>query len=555
MTGQRRRWPVARGSARALHRGGAGGRAGAGGETAGSTWLSGARRARELAQLADGAEVIDVLVVGGGVTGTGVALDAASRGLSVALVERGDLGSGTSHASSKLIHGGLRYLAGGDVGLALASAQERDLLMRTLAPHLIRALPMLAPLGSGLSRPEGLLMAAGEWAGELLRVAAGTPQGVLPRPRRIGPAEARRLAPTLRSEGLRGGLVSWEGQLEDDVRLVVALARTAAGYGARILTRCAATEVDAGGALLADTLGGGRFEVRARHVVNAAGAWAGTLDPRVHLRPSKGSHLVLRAAALGFPTAAIMVPVPHQGSRFVFALPQPDGLIYLGLTDDELAGAVPDVLEVTPAERDFLLATVSTVLDRPLAPNDVIGSFAGVRPLLSGASARTADLSRHHSLVGEAGGVLTVTGGKLTTYRRMAADVVDRLTVVPGRTAHLPLVGAAGLGATGAGCAGGPGLPRRLVRRYGCEAADVAALAAHQPDLLEPVAPGLVVLGAEFAWGVLAEGALTADDLLARRTRLTLVAGEAAAARAAAEGALAQFGDATAPVATSLVRG
>lgn len=518
------------------------------GDTAGSTWLSGARRARELARLADGPEVIDVLVVGGGVTGTGVALDAASRGLSVVLVERGDLASGTSHASSKLVHGGLRYLATGDVGLALESARERDLLMRAVAPHLIRALPMLAPLGSGLSRPEGLLMEAGEWSGELLRVAVGTPHGVLPRPRRIGPAEARRLAPTLRTEGLRGGLVSWEGQLEDDVRLVVALARTAAGYGARILTRCAATEVDAGGALLADALGGGRLEVRARHVVNAAGAWAGTLDPRVQLRPSKGSHLVLRAAALGFPTAAIMVPVPHQGSRFVFALPQPDGLIYLGLTDDELAGAVPDVLEVTPAERDFLLATVSTVLDRPLAPSDVVGAFAGVRPLLAGASARTADLSRHHSVVGQAGGVLTVTGGKLTTYRRMAADVVDRLTDVPGRTAHLPLVGATGAEPVA-------GLPRRLVRRYGTEAVEVAALAAHQPELLDPVAPGLAVLAAEFAWGVLAEGALTADDLLARRTRLSLVAEEAAAARAAAEDALARFGDATALAVAAQARG
>ena len=484
------------------------------------------RRARELDELA--CTEIDVLVIGGGVTGCGVALDAASRGLSVALVEKSDLAHGTSRWSSKLVHGGLRYLATGDVGLALESARERDVLLRRTAPHLVRPLPMLVPLGSDASRRDGLMVGAGFGAADVLRFLAGTPRGALPRPRRIGVTETVRLLPAVKRDGLRGAMLNWDGQLEDDARLVVALARTAASYGARVLTRVAATSAST----VRDELTGQTLQVRARHVVNATGAWADQLAPENRLQPSKGVHVVLPAARLGFPTAALTVAVPGESNRYVFALPHPDGIVHVGLTDDPLDGPVPDVPRATEAEIAFLLDTLSRGLQRPLSRTDVIGSFAGVRPLLAGVEGRTADLSRRHAVVQGEDGMWTVLGGKLTTYRRMAQDAVDHLTDVPCRTTELPLVGAVGPVSTS--------VPERLVRRYGAEAGDVAALAVHDPRLLDPVAPGVPVLGVELAWGVVAEGALDAEDLLERRTRLSLVDAWSEVARPAAEAASAQ---------------
>jgi glycerol-3-phosphate dehydrogenase len=493
-----------------------------------SPHLTAARRARDLDALSG--EVLDLLVVGGGVTGCGAALDAASRGLRVALVEKDDLAHGTSRWSSKLVHGGLRYLATGDVALALESARERHLLLTRTAPHLVRPLPMVAPLTPDLGRVEAALLAAGQHAGDGLRRAAGTRAADLPRARRLTVAETARLLPAVRRAGLRGGLLGWDGQLEDDARLVVALARTAALHGARVVTRCRAESASGDGAVLVDALSGARLAVRARAVLNATGAWAGTLAPGIALRPSKGAHVVLRAAALGAPAAAMTVPVPGQRNRYVFALPHPDGVVHVGLTDDPLDGPLPDVPRVEAAEEVFLLDVLSRALERPLSRADVVGRFAGVRPLLAGAEGRTADLSRRHAVVQGDDGAWTVLGGKLTTYRRMAQDAVDLLTDLPCRTPDLPLVGA---GPTPAG------VPARLVRRYGAEAADVAALAADDPRLLEPVAPGVPVLGVELAWGVRAEGALTPEDLLERRTRLSLVDAWCEAARPAAAAAVA----------------
>jgi glycerol-3-phosphate dehydrogenase len=483
------------------------------------------RRARELDALTS--LRIDLLVVGGGVTGCGVALDAASRGLSVALVEKSDLAHGTSRWSSKLVHGGLRYLATGDVGLAYESARERDVLLRRTAPHLVRPLPMVLPLGADTGRRDGLLVDAAHHTGDLLRLLAGTPRDALPRPRRLGVTETARLVPAVRRTGLRGGLLNWDGQLEDDARLVLALARTAASYGARILTRV--TALDAGGAVR-DELTGATLQLRPRAVVNATGVWAAGLSPATWLRPSKGVHIVLPAAVLGHPTAALTVAVPGESNRYVFALPHPDGIVHVGLTDDPLDGPLPDVPTATEAEIGFLLDTLSGGLERPLTRSDVVGSFAGMRPLLAGVEGRTADLSRRHAVVQETDGLWTVLGGKLTTYRRMAQDTVDRLTDLPCRTRTLPLVGAVGAAA--------PGVPARLVRRYGSEAGDVAALAAGDPSLLRPVAPGVPVLGVELAWGVVAEGALTAADLLERRTRVSFVDSWHEACRAAAEAAV-----------------
>ena len=490
------------------------------------TRLTAARRARELDALSS--RTVDVLVVGGGATGCGIALDAASRGLSVALVEKDDLAHGTSRWSSKLVHGGLRYLATGDVGLAMESARERDVLLRVTAPHLVRALPMVAPLGRDLGRRDGALLAAAHRAGDGLRRLAGTPRAALPAPRRLSVAETVRLLPAVRRTDLRGALVGWDGQLEDDARLVVALARTAAAHGACVLTRVRALSTDG---TCRDELTGATVRLRARAVVNATGAWADTLAPQTRLRPSKGVHVVLPAGVLGHPAAAMTVPVPGEPNRWVFALPHPDGIVHVGLTDDPLDGPLPEVPRAQDAEIAFLLDTLSRGLEVPLDRADVIGSFAGVRPLLAGAQGRTADLSRRHAVVRGDDGAWTVLGGKLTTYRRMAQDAVDVLTDVPCRTAALPLLGAQGPVPRG--------LPPRLVRRYGSEAGEVAQLAAADPRLLAPVAPGVPVLGVELAWGVAAEGALTAEDLLERRTRLSLVDAWGAAARPAAEAALA----------------
>ncbi|HVM26900.1 MAG TPA: glycerol-3-phosphate dehydrogenase/oxidase [Mycobacteriales bacterium] len=492
--------------------------------------LTAERRVRDLEQLAE--TTVDLLVVGGGVTGCGIALDAASRGLSVALVEKSDLAHGTSRWSSKLVHGGLRYLATGDVGLALESARERGILLTRTAPHLVRALPMVAPLSDDIGRRDGALFAAGQRAGDLLRVAAGTRASALPRPRRLTVAEATRLLPAVRRAGLRGGLLGWDGQLEDDARLVVALARTAASLGARVVTYCRATSLSGDGGVVVDERTGQSLRLRAGAVVNATGAWVGTLSAEVELRPSKGVHVVLPASALGHPAAAMTVPVPGQRNRFVFALPHPDGIVHVGLTDDPMDGPLPDVPQVEAREEAFLLDVLSRGLERPLSRADVVGRFAGVRPLLAGVEGRTADLSRRHSVVRGDDGVLTVLGGKLTTYRQMAEDAVDAVAPErPCRTADLPLVGAVG--------AAPQGVPPRLVRRYGSEAGEVAALADGDARLLEPVAEGVPVLGVELLWGLRAEGARTPADLLERRTRLSLVDAWHEAARPAAEAALA----------------
>lgn len=500
-----------------------------------ATSLNAGRRARELDEL--GSAVVDVLVVGGGVTGAGVALDAASRGLSVVLAEKHDLAFGTSRWSSKLVHGGLRYLASGAVGIAHESAVERGILMTRSAPHLVRALPQVVPLLPGISRGHGVLVRAGFAAGDALRLAAGTPGSVLPRSRRITAAEVRRYAPTVAQDGLRGALLAWDGQLADDARLVIAIARTAAGLGARILTRCAALEVTGHGAVLRDELTGSRVDVAARTVVNAAGVWAGEVDPTVRLRPSRGTHLVLSQAVFGGLSAGLTVPVPGSTNRFVFALPAPDERVYVGLTDEDAPGPVPDVPSASEGEIDFLLDVIGSALRAPLTRADLLGSFAGLRPLLDSGGADTADLSRRHAVLARPDGLVTVVGGKLTTYRRMAQDAVDiavaraGLAAGPCVTRRLPLVGATGADRVAAS--------DRLVGRYGAEAVHVQAGAGGDPALLRPVCAGVRTSGAELVFAVRHEGALDVGDLLDRRTRVGLDPAARAAALPAAHAALA----------------
>jgi glycerol-3-phosphate dehydrogenase len=495
--------------------------------------------------LAEAPEQVDVLVVGLGVTGAGCALDAVSRGLSVLAVDAHDLAFGTSRWSSKLVHGGLRYLANGQVGVAHESAVERGILMEVTAPHLTHALPMLLPLGASTGRGQGALLRAGIDAGDLLRLAARTSPETLPRSRRVTATEALHLAPALAAEGLRGALLSWDGQLEDDARLVATVARTAAGLGAEIRTHSRVVELDGGGARLRDELTGRTHAVSARVVINATGVWAGDLVADVRLRPSRGTHLVLRGETLPGLGVALTLPVRGERSRFVMVLPQVDGQIYVGLTDEPVDGEPPDVPEPTDGEIDFLLDTASSGLSRALTRDDVVGAFAGLRPLLR-AEGRTADLSRRHAVLISGSGVVTVVGGKLTTYRRMAQDAVDAavaasgLSAAPCRTATLPLAGAASR----------PELARlaltrspRLVRRYGADADLVldnarAVTGLADDDLLAPVSDRVPVTLAELVFGVTHEGAHDVADLLDRRTRVGLVAEDREAAEPLARRAL-----------------
>lgn len=507
--------------------------------------LSGARRARELARLADPVDrhPIDVLVVGLGVTGAGVALDAASRGLRVAAVDAHDLAFGTSRWSSKLVHGGLRYLASGQVGIAHESAVERGILMSRTAVHLVRPLPFVLPLTPVVSARHAAVAQAGYLAGDLLRLAAHTSRQELPRPRRLSAVETLHRAPALDPRGLRGGLLSWDGQLVDDARLVVAIARTAAAHGARVLTRCRAIRIHGDGAVLRDELTGQDFTVRARAVVNATGVWAGELVDGVRLRPSRGTHLILPAATLGRSgDVGLHLPVLGEPGRYVITLPQDDGRVIVGLTDIPVDGPITDVPTPTEAEIDYLLDVLNSATIGRVTRSDVLGSFAGLRPLLAGPEGRTTDLSRRHAVLTSVDGVVTVVGGKLTTYRRMAEDTVDAVVrrlgaaAIPSRTARLPLVGTASRTVL----ATLPAQPR-LIRRYGTEAVNVQALARRDPSLGEPVAPGLPVTRAEFLWAVRHEGALDVSDLLDRRTRVGLVAADRAAAEPAARATLAAF--------------
>ena len=501
-----------------------------------ATALNRSRRSAELAELGDGNSV-DVLVIGGGITGVGIALDAATRGLSVVLVEKHDLAFGTSRWSSKLIHGGLRYLATGNVGIARRSAVERHILMTRNAPHLVHAMPQLVPLLPDMSRASRALVRVGFAAGDGLRRLAGTSAATLPRSRRVDARRAVELAPTVRIDGLDGALLAYDGQLIDDARLVTAVARTAAQNGAKILTRVAASQASGTSATLTDTTTGESMTVTARAVVNATGVWAGELDPALRLRPSRGTHLVFDAAAFGNPVAALTVPIPGELNRFVFAMPEQLGRVYLGLTDEDAPGPIPDVPEATPDEVSFLLDTVNTALALSLTPGDVLGTYAGLRPLIDTGAGNTADVSRDHAVTESESGVLSVIGGKLTEYRYMAEDVIDRavqlrsLTAGPCRTRNIPLVGAP---ANPVATLRTPvGLPGSLVARYGAEAPNVVARATC-PRPTDPVADGIDVTRAEFEYAVTHEGALTVDDILDRRTRIGLVAEDRARAEATA---------------------
>jgi glycerol-3-phosphate dehydrogenase len=497
-------------------------------------------RTRSLHQL--GATHFDVLVVGGGITGAGVALDAASRGLRTALVERDDFASGTSSKSSKLVHGGLRYLQNGDVRLVYEALRERQRL-RHNAPHLVRLLPFLIPIFSkdGLINPKvARALGSAMWMYDL---TGGARIGKLHK--RLKKADAVAHMPTLPEDRLAGAYLYYDAAA-DDARLTLTLVRTAViDHGAVAANHTRVVELlhhdgaVTGAVVEAD---GERIEVRARAVVNAAGVWSDDVrsldeggDPD-SIRPAKGIHITVPWEKVRN-DIAVVVPVPRD-KRSVFVvpwLPTDDGgfeLTYIGTTDTDYDGPIDDP-QCTTDDVAYLLKAINFSVREPLTPSDVVGTWAGLRPLVKAAtSGRTADLSRRHRVTRSDSGVITVTGGKLTTYREMAEDTVDELvehleglprSARRSRTAKLKVRGAQAVDPKATG------LTRHLADRYGSEARVLHALIEEDPTLGEPLVPGLPYVRAEAVYAVRHEMATTVDDVLARRTRARLQAREASA--------------------------
>jgi glycerol-3-phosphate dehydrogenase len=485
------------------------------------------------------AESFDLLVIGGGITGCGVALDAASRGLSVALVERDDFASGTSSKSSKLIHGGLRYLQQGEVRLVYEALHERQRLLRN-APHLVTVLPFLIPVltrDGPVSKKIAKALGSALWMYDL---TGGWRIGR--RHRRLDGAAALRHCPTLPAERLSSGFVYHDAQA-DDARVTLAVARTAAARGAVVANRCEVVEVvhDANGRACGAvaTADGERIEVRARCVVSATGVWADEIhtldagaDPQ-SIRPAKGVHITVPWHLVGN-DIAVIVSVPND-KRSLFLIPWgelPDGTFehcYIGTTDTDHDGGLEDP-QVDGDDLDYVLRAIEHSIrpasGAPIARSDVTGVWAGLRPLVeSGAAGRTADLSRRHEVTTSSTGLVSVTGGKFTTYREMAEDTVDAVMRELGRTGRCHTKRLRLLGAPSGRRTAPP--PRgteasRLYGRYGTEAEAVRALIAIEPDLGRPLVPGLRYVRAEAVHAVRHEMATTLTDVLARRTRAHL---------------------------------
>jgi len=487
------------------------------------------------------AKVSDVIVIGGGATGTGIALDAASRGLSVTLLESRDLAFGTSRWSSKLIHGGLRYLAKGDIPVAWESARERTHLLNTIAPHLIRALPHVLPIPMQQSKGRSTAMRAGLAGADVMKRLARTPREMLGASRRLTTSEVLRVAPTVDADAIRGGLGFFDGQLLDDARLVIALGRTAAAYGARILTRMRVTDIDGHLVTAHDDLDGGTHTFRGTHVIIATGVWSGDWDQHLPLRLSRGTHVLLRPESMGDLRVALTIPVQHSLNRFVFALPQMEGPVIAGLTDVEVSNVSPHDTHPPAEDIEWVLGHLSTMLQRPLTTADMVGAYTGFRPLIDSpppdnrdSVKGTADVSRRHLIKHRDDGALIVTGGKLTTYRKMAADALDALPLAKmrqSRTTQIPLVGAPGghtylsesavpISATGSGASGST--TARWKRRYGSEWKRLAQIAADNIDYAGEIAGSGGVSRAEVVHALTCEGALTVDDVVQRRTRVAL---------------------------------
>ena len=523
--------------------------------------LNASSRAESLRQLKETSaeHPLDILVVGGGVVGTGAALDAAARGLRVGLLERNDLASGTSSRSSRLAHGGLRYLEQFEFSLVHEALTERGLLLDRLAPHLVHPVPFLLPVTRrGWERP---YMGAGVAMYDLLS-RVGAYGGTMPRPRSLSAEKVRGVAPGLRPDSYVSAVRFHDAQI-DDARHTMACARTAAGHGALIATR---TEVvrfltdDTGrvtGVRARDNVTGEEFDIHARVVVSATGVWSDELvdllgedvEYGAHVRQSKGIHLVVPREV--FPSSSALIA--RTATSVLFMLPW-GGNWLIGTTDTDYEGDYEEPT-VTDEDVNYLIEQANKWLTTPLTADQVIGVYAGLRPLLEvdkdETSKSTSVISREHAVLTPRPGFVLIAGGKYTTYRVMAADVIDAAVaaraelvddeVPESSTADIPLVGAAGfhrrwadreqlardLGFTASVMEG-------LMRRHGDRIDDVLQVIYEQPELAEPLSPDVPYRKAEAVVAIRNEGAMDLSDILVRRTRTAMEAPDGG--RAAAEG-------------------
>jgi glycerol-3-phosphate dehydrogenase len=483
---------------------------------------------------------VDLLVVGGGVVGAGSALDAATRGLSVGLVEARDYASGTSSRSSKLIHGGLRYLEMLDFGLVSEALQERGLLIQRLAPHLVRPVPFVYPLHGRIW--ERLYAGTGVLLYDTLGLLSGRARGV-PHHRHLTRHGARKIVPSLRKDALIGALQYYDAQV-DDARHTMFLARTAASYGAHVASRARVVEFiregqRVSGAVIEDIETGRSFPVTARQVVNATGVWTDDTQALVgergqfHVRASKGIHLVVPRDRIRSDSGRIL----RTEKSVLFVIPWGRHWI-IGTTDTdwELDKAHPAASSV---DIDYLLEHVNAVLETPLTRADVEGVYAGLRPLLKGESEATSKLSREHAVAHAVPGLVVVAGGKYTTYRVMAKDAVDEAVhgleqvldrrIPPSCTEDVPLLGAEGFQVLWNQrhlLSEQSGLHEvrieHLLNRYGTLVNEVLELIAADPKLGEPLGGSDDYLRAEVVYAATHEGARHLDDVLTRRTRISI---------------------------------
>ena len=501
----------------------------------------------------------DVVVIGGGITGVGCALDAVSRGFRVALIERDDFASGTSSKSSKLVHGGIRYLQQGDIRLVYEALAERQIL-RGNAPHLVKVLPFLIPIFSTkgvVNRKLARAMGTAMWMYDL---TGGLRIGKMHK--RVSKKQALEWFPTLPADKLMPSYLYYDAEA-DDARLVVTVARTAAlRFGATLVNRTEVVGLQKGSngnvngvTVKAD---GRTFTVSTKAVVNAAGVWSDdvrALDEAEHprsIRPAKGVHITVPWSKVRNTVAAV-IPVPGD-KRSVFVVPWGQ-FTFVGTTDTDYTGPIDDP-QCNEDDVEYLLRALNGSITETVTTDDILGTWAGLRPLVADpeASGRTADLSRRHKVRRSDSGVVTITGGKLTTYREMAADTIDevlsevldadRITRFRRRskTKHIKIHGANGYeelieSADTISALGGDQV-RRLADRYGSDATTVLAIAEADPSMAELLVPGLPYLRAEAIFAVRYEMATTVDDILSRRTRARLETRDASADAAAAVAAL-----------------
>jgi glycerol-3-phosphate dehydrogenase len=492
--------------------------------------LSPAARRRALAAMAEGEH--DILVIGGGVTGAGAALDAATRGLRVALVEARDLAAGTSSRSSKLIHGGLRYLEQLNLGLVREALRERSLLLNTLCPHLTRPVPFLYPLQHRLW--ERFYVGSGI----MLYDTMGGRHGV-PSHRHLSRRRALQLFPSLKKDALVGAIQYYDGQV-DDARHTMMVARTAAHYGALVATSARVTgflrEGDrVVGARVRDLETGADIAVRARQVINAAGVWTDEIQTMVggrgqfKVRASKGVHLLVPRDRIHSGTGIIS----RTEKSVLFIIPWGSHWI-IGTTDTDWALDLAHPA-ASQSDIDYLLGHANRLLANPLTREDVVGVYAGLRPLLAGESESSSRLSREHAVVSPMPGLVMVAGGKYTTYRVMAKDAVDAAvhnlnrSVPQSCTDRVPLLGAEGFTAAwnsreilAAEAGLHVGRVEHLLRRYGTLLSELTALIAERPELAEPIPGAPEYLKVEAYYAASHEGALHLDDILTRRTHISI---------------------------------